>query len=178
MCVVHYGFRLGAEERRQPANPHTSGSRRFQNNTGKNSGTGIYTGHVVITQGSIRITADKAVLLTQDNQVQSADITGTPATFQQRADNGVLAHGRAGEIIYNADKNLIVLRDNALVQQGQRQMTGDKIKYNTQTQHVVAVGGKSSGGRVNITLPPKAATAAPRTKKHNHKKTTPNSTRP
>ncbi|MDE2344841.1 MAG: lipopolysaccharide transport periplasmic protein LptA [Gammaproteobacteria bacterium] len=145
----------------------------FQNDTSKNSGTGIYSGHVVITQGSIRITADRAVLLTQDNQVQSADITGAPATFQQRADNGVLSHGMASEIIYSADKNLIVLRGNALVQQGERQMTGDKIKYNTRTQHVVAIGGESSGGRVNITLPPKAATAAPQTKKHKHKQKPP-----
>lgn len=143
----------------------------FQTNAGKNTSTGTYTGHVIITQGSIRITADKAILHTQNNQIQTADITGKPATFQQKTDTGVMANGIANEIIYDANKNQVVLRGNAHVQQGGRQMSGDVIDYNTETEHVTASGGKTSSGRINITIPPTAATSAPpAAKKQKHKK--------
>lgn len=142
----------------------------FQSDSSTNNGTGIYTGHVIITQGSIRITADKAILHMTNGEIQAADITGAPATFQQQPDTGPLSHGVADEITYDANKNEVVLTGNAHVQQGERQMTGDVIRYNTDTEHVTASGGKTSGGRINITIPPKQVTeASPAKAPHKHK---------
>lgn len=151
-------------------------------------GTGIYTGHVVITQGSIMLTADKAILHVVNNELDTADITGGPATFQQQPDTGGMIHGYALEITYEASKNQIDLITNArmtqavnqlggtthaapaaasvhapgavstapapYVSQGERLMTADHIRYNTETQRMVATGGKDEG-RVHITFPPK-----------------------
>ena len=157
------------------------------------NGTGIYTGHVVITQGSIMLTADKAILHVVNNELDTADITGNPATFQQQPDTGAVIHGYALEITYVASKNQIDLITNArliqpvnqangvilaastnvspstatarapsdtsdepppYISQGERLMTADHIRYNTETQRMVATGGKDEG-RVHITFPPK-----------------------
>jgi lipopolysaccharide export system protein LptA len=148
------------------------------------NGTGIYTGHVVITQGSIKLTADKAVLHVVNNELDTADMSGAPATFQQQPDKGEMIQGQADEITYDASKNQIDLINNArLVQpvtqvggvtltptaatarapagstapapsQGERLLTADHIRYNTETQQMVATG-SGEDGRVRITFPPK-----------------------
>ena len=126
----------------------------WRNNTKTNIGTGIYTGHVLITQGSIRITADRAVVHTRNGQLLAADITGKPATFQQQPDQGELMHGTADKIHYNANNDMVDLIGHAYMQQGVREMTADVIHYNTETEHAIASGSKQ-GGRVHITVPPK-----------------------
>lgn len=152
------------------------------------NGTGIYSGHVVITQGSIMLTADRAVVHVVDNELDTADITGKPATFQQQPDNGGMIHGTAQEITYAASKNQIdLITDARLTQpvtqvngvtvaappsatahspasatatlapyasQGERLMSADHIRYNTETQHMLATSG-TEDGRVHITFPPK-----------------------
>ena len=156
----------------------------FKSDPDNNSnGTGIYTGHVVITQGSITLTADKAVLHVVNNELDTADVTGNPATFQQKPDNGEMMHGTAMEITYNASKNEIVLITDARLTQavtqtlsdtqtphtaddttmGERLMTADRIHYDTDTQHVIAKAG-SDEDRVHISFPPK--TQPPATPKH------------
>lgn len=162
----------------------------FRSDPKNNSnGTGIYTGHVIITQGSIMLTADKAILHVVNNELDTADVTGNPATFQQQPDNGQMMHGMALEITYDASKNQIDLITNArmtqavnqangvilsappagtvrapitvtstlapYVAQGERLMTADHIRYNTETQRMVATGGGKDDGRVHITFPPK-----------------------
>lgn len=152
------------------------------------NGTGIYTGHVVITQGSIMLTADKAILHVVNNELDTADVTGNPATFQQQPDTGQIVHGMALEITYDASKNQIDLITNArmtqavdqmngvilsappatvnapvtatsrlapYVAQGERLMTADHIRYNTDTQRMIATGGGKDDDRVHITFPPK-----------------------
>lgn len=169
----------------QPINIQADhGDFRADPSNGSN-GTGTYTGHVVITQGSISLTADKAVLRVVNNELDTADMSGSPATFQQQPDKGEVIHGQADEITYDASKNQIDLITNArLVQpvaqvngvtlgappavtlrapagstapaasQGERLLTADHIRYNTETQHMVATG-NGEDGRVRITFPPK-----------------------
>jgi lipopolysaccharide export system protein LptA len=143
-----------------------------------NNGTGIYTGHVIITQGSIVLTADKAVLHVVNNELDSADVNGDPATFVQQPDEGQPMHGEAQEITYDAGKNEIVLITNAkLTQQvfqnitkghakgevpGERLMTADHIRYNTDTQRVIAKAGDDQD-RVHISFPPKTQLPPPST---------------
>lgn len=129
----------------------------FINNSQTSRGTGTYTGHVLITQGSIRITADRAVLHMLNGELQTADITGAPASFQQQPDSGALVHGTASHIAYDQGKNEVDLTGNAQLQQGGRLLTAEVIHYNTATEHVTALGG-ANGGRVHITIPPKQAT--------------------
>jgi len=159
LCVAASAWALKSD-RNQPINIQSDHG-DFQSDSSTNNGTGIYTGHVIITQGSIRITADKAILHMLNGEIQTADITGSQATFQQQPDTGALAHGVADEITYDAKRNEVVLTGNARLQQGERQLTADVIHYNTDTEHVTASGGQTNGGRIHITIPPKQGTPPP-----------------
>lgn len=158
LCIAASALALKTD-RNQPINIQADHG-DFTNDSKANTGTGVYTGHVLITQGSIRITADKAVMHLLNGQIQTADITGAPATFQQQPDSGALVHGTAAEITYNQNTDEVDLLGNAFLQQGGRVFTADVIHYNTSTEHVIATGGEN-GGRVHITIPPKAATHSP-----------------
>ncbi|HET7923029.1 MAG TPA: lipopolysaccharide transport periplasmic protein LptA [Gammaproteobacteria bacterium] len=148
-----------SSDKHQPMNIQADHG-EFRNNTRTNAGTGTYTGHVLITQGSIRISADKAVVKTLNGALQDADITGSPATFQQQSDKGEMIHGRADRIHYHADTNQVDMTGHAHMQQGLRQMSADVIHYNTETEYMVATGGKD-GERVHITVPPKQDSGQP-----------------
>ena len=140
-------------DRNQPINIQADHG-DFQGDSKADNGTGVYTGHVLITQGSIRITADKATLHMLNGEIQTADIIGAPAKFQQQPDTGALVHGMASEITYEQNKDEVDLLGNAHLLQGERLLIADVIHYNTSTEHVIANGGKN-GGRVHITIPPK-----------------------
>lgn len=158
LCVAASASALKTD-RNQPINIQADHG-DFTNDSATNTGTGVYTGHVLITQGSIRITADKAVLHMRNGEIQTADITGSPASFQQQPDSGARVTGTAAEITYNQNTDEVDLSGNAELHQGERLLTADVIHYNTSTEHVIALGGKSNE-RVHITIPPKAATHTP-----------------
>lgn len=138
------------------------------------NGVGTYTGHVVITQGSIEIDGDRAVFHLVNNDLDKAEVYGSPVTFTQKPDVGEPMHGQSQELTYDLPKNQITLVTNAQLTQmvlshitkgaikgdspGLRLVTADHILYNTNTQHVVAKGA-SEDERVHISFPPK--TAAP-----------------
>jgi lipopolysaccharide export system protein LptA len=175
-------------DKNQPINVHSDHGDFQADPKNSSDGVGVYTGHVVITQGSIVINADKAVFHVVDNNLDTADITGNPATFVQQPDQGLPMHGQSLEITYDVPKNEIVLITHArLTQQvlnqagpaktaiaapaartvidgivvndisvpGERLMTAERIRYNTDTQHVIAKSGDSAEQRVHVSFPPK-----------------------
>jgi lipopolysaccharide transport protein LptA len=175
-------------DKNQPINVHSDHGDFKTDPNNASKGTGIYTGHVIITQGSIVINADKAVFHVVDNDLDTADITGNPATFVQQPDKGLPMHGQALEITYDVPKNEIVLVTQArLTQQvvqpgktpaagtkpppsiagmppditvpGERLMTAERIRYNTETEHVIARAGDAEQ-RVHVSFPPKALVPA------------------
>lgn len=128
---------------------------RFDGAMGSPNGTGTYTGNVVITQGSIRITADKATVHMKGGIVRSALIVGKPAHFQQQPDsNAALTQGWADRIDYNADKSTIDLYTDARVVQGGRRMSADTIHYDTAAEKVLANSTRKADTRVHIVIPP------------------------
>jgi lipopolysaccharide export system protein LptA len=134
----------------------------FRGDSKTNNGTGVYTGHVIITQGSMTMAADKAVLQVVNGELRTADATGKPATFDQQPDNGEHVHSVAQEIIYDATKNQVDLIGDAHLAQGKRVMSANRIHYDTQTAHVDAKG-TADGDRVHLVIPPApaAGTASP-----------------
>ena len=131
----------------------------FRDNSTANNGTGTYSGHVIMSRGSISLTANKATVLMVNNELQSAELTGSPATFDQQPDEGERMHGVADQITYDAGKNQVDLVGHARVSQGVRLLSADVIHYNTETEHMTAKGA-SDDGRVHLTIPPKQSTAA------------------
>ena len=158
-------------DKNQPINIHADHAEFKTDPKNANNGTGVYTGHVVITQGSIEIDGNRAVFHVVNNDLDSAEVYGDPVTFTQQPDTGEPMHGQSQELTYDVPRNEVTLITSAKLTQtvlsaigkgvsktntpGLRLVTADHILYNTDTQHVVAKGA-SQDERVHISFPPKS----------------------
>ncbi len=118
--------------------------------------TGItsYSGAVVITQGTFKMSADNiTVNLSQGRSINSAVATGRPATMQQvvTQEKG-LAKGQANKIDYNAVNGIITLTGNAKLVQNGASFAGNVIRYSLQAGDVEATAGGNQ--RVELVFPP------------------------
>lgn len=85
-----------------------------------------FTGNVVMTQGTIKINADK-VVVTRPGGEQGKEIIdgyGNPATFYQMQDNGKPVKGHASHMHYELAKDLVILTGNAYLEQLDSNITG------------------------------------------------------
>jgi len=109
------------------------------------------TGHVLITQGSTKLSGNLATLyLGAAQELNRAVVTGKPAHIEQQNDNNELMTGDAAQLDYNNISGMVVLTGHAIVnQQGHGEIHGDKLTYNTQTYQVIGQ------GNTRMTLLPK-----------------------
>lgn len=134
----------------------------------------VYTGNVVVTQGSIRMTGDRFIIhYTPDNELQKAFMKGKPARFKQRPDNADEdVEGEAIQFEYFATKNMMHLIENAKVTQGAKHYSGYYLTYDTVRSITTARRAKSgeqtpSGAappqreRIVVIMPPKKKKTAP-----------------
>ncbi|WP_449429205.1 lipopolysaccharide transport periplasmic protein LptA [Rhodanobacter umsongensis] len=118
------------------------------------------TGHVVLTQGTMKVTGDLAkIYVDADQQVSRVWVTGKPAHIQQVDDSGNLMTGDALTLDYDNINGIAVLTTNAVVhQQGRGEAHGDKLTYNTQTSYMT--GDSKGDGFVHMIFLPKPKPAA------------------
>lgn len=121
--------------------------------TNYKQGTSIYTGHVVIDQGSLHATGDKATLYIKNGNLVRAVLVGKPATFQERDDKGKLVKGRADKADYLAIEQKVILKGNAFVSRDGDELDSQQITYDMKGE-VVTAGGKSGGNRVHMVIQP------------------------
>ncbi|BCQ33154.1 MULTISPECIES: lipopolysaccharide ABC transporter substrate-binding protein LptA [Erwinia] len=113
-----------------------------------------FTGKVIVTQGTIKITADKVVVTRPggDSNKTIVDAYGNPATFYQMQDSGKPVQGHAQKMHYELAKDLVELTGNAYLEQLDSNVKGDRITYLVKEQKMQAFG--SSGKRVTTVLVP------------------------
>ncbi|MDN6276298.1 lipopolysaccharide transport periplasmic protein LptA [Psychrobacter sp.] len=120
----------------------------------ESTGVTSYTGNVIITQGTFKMTADDiTVNLSQQRSINSAVATGRPATMQQvvTQEKG-LAKGQANKIDYNAVSGIITLTGNAKLVQNGASFAGNVIRYSLKAGDVEATAGGNQ--RVELVFPP------------------------
>ncbi len=131
-------------------------------------GISIYTGNVVLTQGSMQIKAHKLTLYNnKNNELEKAIAEGSSkklTTFKQRPegkDNDFFA--RSEKIIYYLTQSKIHLLKKAYVSQDGDIFRGNKIVYDTKNETIVASSEKNkegqpvaNGERIHITLQPRS----------------------
>ncbi|GAA0801121.1 lipopolysaccharide transport periplasmic protein LptA [Psychrobacter piscatorii] len=118
------------------------------------TGVTSYSGNVIITQGTFKMTADNiTVNLSQQRSINSAVATGRPATMQQvvTQEKG-LAKGQANKIDYNAVSGIITLTGNAKLVQNGASFAGNVIRYSLKAGDVEATAGGNQ--RVELVFPP------------------------
>jgi lipopolysaccharide export system protein LptA len=149
-------------DRDQPV--ELSANRAEMNNA---TGTGVYTGNVVLTQGTMHITADKmTVHTTPDGDLERVIAEGRDATFRQLPQGQQeYMHARAPYMEYRPqDPGHVLLKGGAVLTQGKNQFAGETIRYDMQKDTVVARAGESDDQRIRITFFPeknKQTDAAP-----------------
>ncbi|GGE48571.1 lipopolysaccharide export system protein LptA [Halopseudomonas oceani] len=129
--------------------------------------TAVYTGNVVITQGSLRLTGSRVTLTTNANGELNTMVTqGGPATYQQTPEaNKPPVKARAETIEYHADRETIVLIKNAFLEQSGNTFQGEHVSYDIQRQVVDAgqsssgASGSEGGGRIEIVIQPRSRSA-------------------
>ena len=118
-------------------------------------GLTILTGHVLITQGSLKATADKATAHRDANgDFNRIVMQGAPATLQQQLDRGADMRGRADSIDYAINDDIVTLTGHAHVERSdQGSFDGTRLVYNTVTGAIEGSGGDN--GQVELVLKPR-----------------------
>jgi len=113
-------------------------------------------GQVRITVPDGNLVSNDATVTFRDNEIVSAVIRGSPATFEQRLETtGQLAKGRAGTIEYDVRNETVRLAGDAWLTDGQNEIRGNTLVYDIGRQRVAANPGETEPGGVRITINPK-----------------------
>jgi len=127
----------------------------------KKSGVSTYSGHVIVQQGSLVITADQLKVYTRNGKLLKMVAQGSPARFQQRPDNKKKdINAKALKMTFNARKNTTIFEQQAELRQGKNAFKSNRIVYNLGKDTVVA-GKQDGGGRVTITIQPDKPASKP-----------------
>lgn len=124
----------------------------------------IYSGRVIVKQGSIRITGDRmTVYYTEDNDIDVLVMEGSPATFRQLPDNSdTYDEAQAVRMEYHKPKNIVILTGQARVSQESGSISARRIEYDSALSRVKITStpaetetGTEKRERVKIIIPPK-----------------------
>ncbi|MGR8981310.1 MAG: lipopolysaccharide transport periplasmic protein LptA [Gammaproteobacteria bacterium] len=117
----------------------------------------IYTGNVISVQGSIKVNSDKLTVYFVNGEVDKLLFTGNPAKFKQTPKEGkedITGEALIGE--YYPKTNLLILKNNATVWQGNGTYSSDFIEYDIKTSLVKAGEKASDAKRVRVIIKPKS----------------------
>ena len=128
----------------------------------------IYTGNVILTQGTLQIKADKMIVREDQDGFQHSTCTGNPTTFKQkRTGKDEWMQGSAQRIEYNGRMDKVQLYTSAWVRRGEDVVNGDYISYDANAEYAEVIGGTKANpagtpnSRVKAIIQPKKASAAP-----------------
>lgn len=134
----------------------------------KNERQTIYSGNVIVTQGSIRMWGDKLTVFYDENdELKEAILEGKPARFKQRPDGREEDfEGEALRMEYRTQDERLHLIKQGKLTQGRSVFTGPLIVYDTKNSILTgqsrAPSAADSGaaadkpaGRVRMVIPPK-----------------------
>jgi lipopolysaccharide export system protein LptA len=126
----------------------------------------IFEGDVVVTKGTMRLTADRLVVRQDAEGFQFATATGRPTRFRQRQDpkpgekEGIWVEGEAMRIELDDRNQKIELFDAARVNRGGDEVAGDYIFVDQRSDFYQVSSGKGPAkGRVKAVIQPKAPSA-------------------
>lgn len=120
-------------------------------------GISTYTGQVVSTQGSMKVTSDELVVYSKEGEISQLIWTGNPVHLKQTPEEG--KEDITGESLraeYYPDQSLLVLIKKATVWQGDMTYSSELIKYDIKNSMVRAGEKSSDSKRVHVKMQPKA----------------------
>ncbi|MBV1870541.1 MAG: lipopolysaccharide transport periplasmic protein LptA [Gammaproteobacteria bacterium] len=119
-------------------------------------GITTYEGSVELSQGSLRITADKINIYRDKTGFKKLVATGSPASFQQTPiQNKPPVVAEAKQINYNVRTEVLTLKENVFIQLEDSAHRGAFYEYNLATQ-VLKASGDMDNRIITIFSPPNA----------------------
>lgn len=157
-------------DREQPIEVHAD-----QFNGDEVKQTAVYSGAVVVDQGSMRLTGDVLELRITPKGYRRATITGAPAKFRQQRDPDAKnpvdewVHAEAKRIVYDEETDTVTLTGTARLSRSEngveKDMTqGERIVYDMRNARSVVEGTVEGGRRQRVT-----SVIAPRTQNNQAK---------
>jgi lipopolysaccharide export system protein LptA len=125
--------------------------------------TSTFEGNVIVTQGTMRMTAAKVTVKEDAQRHKFYVASGSPVTFRQKRDKvDEWVEGFAARAEFDDRNDVLKLYENARVKSNQNEITGDFISYDMKRE-VAEVSGAPPGkavpanaGRVKVIIvPPK-----------------------
>ena len=114
--------------------------------------TCTFTGNATITQGTLRIVAEKAVVVQAAGKPSRAQFSGG-VTLQQEMDDGDRIDARSANVDYDMRNEVIVFTGNVTITQNRGSLAGERVVYNLKTGQLES--GGNGGGRVKMRILPK-----------------------
>lgn len=118
----------------------------------KNQST-TYRGNVVLTQGEMTLNAEELTVFTQEAKLLRIEMKGSPATLRTTLEDGKPVSGQGNSITFYSDKGLLILEDNAALNQQGNTIASATIEYNLNDGNLSA-GGEKTKSRVEVTFQP------------------------
>lgn len=120
----------------------------------------VYEGHVVMTQGTLMITADRIEVRQDDKGVVFGLAAGNPVYFRQKMEaSSEFAEGWAERIEYDGQGDKIKLMGQARLKRGIDELRGSLITYDSANEFFQAKGSTGgTSGRVRAVIRPRAQT--------------------
>lgn len=119
-------------------------------------GISHYSGGVKIIQGSRNISGDSITIHSKTEGISKVVIKGKPASFSQLNDEGDTTDASANEMIFYVKKDLLIMKQNAVLKQKDNIFRSEKISYNTAKDEISAgTQDAPDNERVKITIHPK-----------------------
>jgi len=126
-----------------------------------------YEGHVILTQGTMSMRADRIDVSQDDQGMASGVAIGKPVHFRQRMDGrDEYMEAEANRVEYDARTELVKLIGSAHLKQGDDDLRGALIIYDMNTERYQAKGADSGNatGRVHAVIHPRNKGVAAPTK--------------
>ena len=123
--------------------------------------TSTFIGQVKLTQGTLKITADKLIVVQDAAGFSTSTAIGQLATFRQKREGSdEIVEGYAETIIYDTRNEVVDLKTNARVKRTADEVRGDHINYSTKTEIFKVLGLANANtpnqGRVRAVIQPKS----------------------
>jgi lipopolysaccharide export system protein LptA len=116
-----------------------------------------FSGQATISQGTLRIVSEKAVVTQVAGKPSRAQFSGG-VTLQQEMDDGDKIDARAANVDYDMRNDVIVFTGNVSISQQRGNLSGQRVVYNLKTGQLES--GGTGGGRVKMRILPTEAPAS------------------
>ena len=117
----------------------------------------VLSGNVSITQGTLNVSAARAVITSRGGAISRVVLTGGPARLKQQLDDGTPMSAAASSIDYNLATEVVTFTGNVVIQQPRGTLSGARVVYNMRTGNVTS--GNDGKGQVKMRIMPKNSPA-------------------